>query len=193
MEMEFEVSDDYPRGANILASFIDRVRAKRNAKILELGTKRSNPENSTVHREWIADDATMILSDFADGLDVDIVADIHRLTDVFKEKEFDFIFCCSVLEHVQRPWIATGELLKVLKPGGEIFIQTHQSFPLHGFPSDYFRFSMEGLETLFADAGFENLEPGYDFPCKVFSDEAPTDQGIAFLNSVIVARRPQTQ
>ena len=39
--------------------------------------------------------------------------------------------------------------MKALKVGGLIYIQTHQSFPLHGYPHDYFRFSREALASLF--------------------------------------------
>jgi len=181
---------DSPVGLDILSSFIDRVKRTPQARVLELGSKRSVPHLSTVHRDWVADDATLILSDFEKGLDVDVVADLHSISENFRAEEFDFIFMCSVLEHVRRPWIAATELFKILKPGGEIFVQTHQAFPIHGFPEDYWRFTMEGLSLIFGDAGFEKLEPGYDFPCKVVCEGVPTDQGTAFLNSVIAARRP---
>ena len=39
--------------------------------------------------------------------------------------------------------------MKCLNKNGIIFIQTHQSYPLHGYKFDYYRFSKEALISLF--------------------------------------------
>jgi SAM-dependent methyltransferase len=175
----------------LLAEFVDRLRAISKANVLEIGTCRSNPEVATHHRDWASDDASFVMTDFQDGLDVDVVADLHSLSRSFSANHFDAVIACSVFEHVQRPWMAAPEIGKVLKPGGQVFIQTHQTFPLHGYPSDYWRFTREALETLFDEmSGFRVVQSGYEFPCRIVSQEAPgTATAIAYLNVSLVAEK----
>ncbi len=60
--------------------------------------------------------------------------------------------------------------MKALKVGGLLYIQTHQSFPLHGYPNDYFRFSQDALASLFGTTmGFEVVATNYDFPVRLYS------------------------
>jgi hypothetical protein len=40
--------------------------------------------------------------------------------------------------------------MKLLKIGGRILIETHQTFPLHGYKYDYFRFSREAIKSIFS-------------------------------------------
>jgi SAM-dependent methyltransferase len=178
-------------GAILLGNFVSALRAKRLADVLELGTLRSIPDRPTHHREWCSHDARFVMSDFVPGLDVDVVADIHSLDSVFGSQSFDFVIACSVFEHVQRPWIAAQRIANVLRPDGQVFIQTHQSFPIHGFPSDYWRFTQEALRTLFADAGLIILATWYDFPAQILSKRIPgTKNHPAFLNVCITAQKP---
>ncbi len=173
-----------------LGTFINWLRAVPHAQVLELGTKRSIPERPTHHRDWAAGDAIYTMSDFQDGIDVDVLADAHALTATFPENTFDAVIACSVFEHIQRPWIAAPEIARVLKPGGRVFVQTHQCFPLHGYPSDYWRFTTEALETLFGDAGLR-ASAFYEFPCYIVSEQEPnTKHGQAFLNVCVIADKP---
>jgi len=175
--------------AQELGRFIQWLRALPSARVLEIGTRRSNAEIATHHRDWAAADARYVMSDFQDGLDVDVVADAHALRTTFRRRSFDAVIACSVFEHIQRPWIAAQEVAAVLKSGGCAFIQTHQTFPLHGYPHDYWRFTKEALETIFRDAGLTG-EAFYEFPCEITSERLPGAGGIAFLNVCIVAHKP---
>lgn len=176
----------------LLMGFINRLHAVREAQVLELGTMRSEANRSTVHRAWAAADANYICSDFQDGLDVDVVADIHTLSHSFAADSMDAIIACSVFEHVQRPWIGAAELGKVLKPGGQVFVQTHFAFPIHGYPSDYWRYTREALETIFgADAGLAVVGSAYQFPVGLHAPELPPAETLeAYLNVCVVAEKP---
>jgi SAM-dependent methyltransferase len=177
-------------GAALLGNFISALRAKRLADVLELGTLRSISDRPTHHREWCFDDARFVMSDFVPGLDVDVVADIHSLDDVFGAQSFDFVIAYSVFEHVQRPWIGAQRIANVLRPGGQLFIQTHQSYPIHGYPSDYWRFTQEALRTLFADAGLIILATCYEFPAQIHSQRIPDTKNYpAFLNVCLTAQK----
>ena len=186
-----QTAADHPANV-LLANFIHRLHAIRNAQVLELGTKRSNPTQSTVHREWAAADAVYICSDFEDGLDVDLLADVHTLSQSVAPDSQDAVIACSVFEHVQRPWIGAAEIAKVLRPGGQVFIQTHFAFPIHGYPSDYWRYTRDALETIFgADAGLSIIGSAYQFPVDLHAPELPPPETIeAYLNTCVVAEKP---
>lgn len=138
--------------------------------VLELGTRQSQPGRSTTHRDWVPHASEFLGSDIEPGLDVDVVADVHRLSDVVGSERFDVILSCSTFEHFKYPTVAAHEIMKALRVGGLLFVQTHQSFPLHGYPSDYFRFSQNALASLFGtEMGFRVVATNYDFPARLYS------------------------
>lgn len=144
-------------------------------RILELGTRRSDPTFPTHHREWLPD-GRWTMADAYPGQDVDVTADAHDLEATFGSPSprptngwggFDAAIAVSVFEHLERPWVAAGSLAAVLAPGGWVYVATHQTFPLHGYPQDFFRFSREALALIFDDAGFEVLATSYAYPCRI--------------------------
>ena len=167
--------------------FMARCAELPSPSVLELGTLQSQPGRSTMHRDWVPHAAEFLGTDIEAGPDVDVVADLHRLTDVVGRERFDVILSCSTFEHLKYPTLAAHELMKALKVGGLIYIQTHQSFPLHGYPNDYFRFSQEALASLFGtQMGVEVVATNYDFPARIYSLRDGTAQQLpAFLNSTL--------
>jgi len=99
-------------------------------------------------------DATHLDLDAFPG--VDIIADATRIP--FKEATFDAVLCEVVLEHVHQPQEVIAEALRVLKPGGSCFFIAPFLFPFHGHPSDYRRWSVEGLKVEFS--AFDKIETG---------------------------------
>ena len=63
-----------------------------------------------------------------------------------------------VLEHLEDPQLALSEAYRVTEMGGYLLIATPFSFPLHGFPSDYRRWTMEGLKIEMNHAGFQVMD-----------------------------------
>jgi SAM-dependent methyltransferase len=135
------------------------------ALILELGTKRSDPSFPTHHKEWNPA-AKWTLSDLDWGEDVDITSDAHDLA-VFDDNAFEALIAVSVWEHLARPWVAAQAAYRVLAPGGRMYVATHQTFPLHGYPDDYFRFSTDAMRVIFEDAGFTVDSADYTYPAKI--------------------------
>ena len=78
---------------------------------------------------------------------VDVVADLAALP--FRDGVFDAVSCEQVLEHVSHPGRVTAELLRVTRSGGLIHLASPFVFPWHASPSDYHRWTLEGLATLF--------------------------------------------
>ena len=172
--------------------FIKEMASIHAPVVLELGSRRVEGTPSTLRKNWLAPHAREYIgTDIQEGDDVDIVTDLHNLSESFGENRFDGIVACSVLEHIQYPWIAVVEICRVLKPGGFVFMQTHHSFPIHAHPSDYWRFTEEGLRALFhQQVGFEIIGTRSDFPCAIISEREPQlVQHPSFLNVIITARK----
>lgn len=167
-----------------------RAHLPHREAVLELGTLRWG-NAPTHHREWAPDAPKYVMSDIGPGQDVDVVADAHDLKP-FHDAEFDALIACSLLEHVARPWLVLPAMARVLQPGGVLFIDTHQTFPLHGYPDDYFRFSTQALTVLAVDAGFEVVAVEHLFPCKITPPKyVPVWNAAAesFLNVQMFARK----
>lgn len=49
---------------------------------------------------------------------------------------------------------------------------THQCYPLHGHPSDFFRFSKEALRLIFEDAGLSVASSDYGLRCMIVPPES---------------------
>lgn len=63
--------------------------------------------------------------------------------------EFDFVLSDQVLEHVEdEPQLAFDESLRVLRAGGIAVHTTCLINPVHGHPSDYWRFTPQALSHL---------------------------------------------
>lgn len=185
----------------MIAGFWDRFRALPGpVRLLECGTlQRPGAPPSQRRDEALAirRDAAYVGLDLAAGPGVDVVADLHDLAALANGPPFDAVLICSVLEHVRRPWVAARQLARVVRPGGLLYCQTHQSFPLHDHPGDYFRFSADALREVFApDAGWRAIEAGHEYPAQVvplgnyfahargWNFEAP-----AWLNSWVLCER----
>jgi SAM-dependent methyltransferase len=171
--------------------FVDWLKQLRAGIVLEIGTRRVEGYPSTLRRDWVSGDVRYVACDFQSGLDVDVVADVEQLSKTFAAGSIDAVIGCSVFEHIRKPWLASEEIGKVLRPGGLVYIQTHQSFPIHAHPFDYWRFSREGLEILFsAENGFKSQATWYEYPASILSQRDPRALlGQAYLNVNIVAER----
>jgi len=73
----------------------------------------------------------------------------------FSDGEFDCVFCSQVLEHVSRPWAVVKECSRVLRPGGVALLTVPFLFPHHPSPTDFYRFTHEGISFLATEAGLE--------------------------------------
>lgn len=99
-----------------------------------------------------------------DMINVDIypyecVATTASLTDLpFKDGSVDGFVCDNVLEHVENPEQAVSEMKRIMKTGAFGYISTPFQYPFHSSPSDYTRWTEQGLRLLFKD--FEIVEIG---------------------------------
>lgn len=88
--------------------------------------------------------------DMLAGDGVDYVHDLEKPLPS-KVGRFDHVDCCSVLEHVKRPWLMAANITAVVNAGATILICVPFIWRLHDYPGDYWRISHEGLEVLFPE------------------------------------------
>ncbi len=72
--------------------------------------------------------------------------DIHKLP--YPDDSFDFVVSDQVMEHVRNPFIAVNEIYRVLKKDGWNILTTCLMNPVHKCPTDFWRFTPDGLEVL---------------------------------------------
>jgi SAM-dependent methyltransferase len=139
-----------------------------DARVLEIGTKQSIEGRATHAMQLFPQvpRSNYLMADVEAGADVDVIADLHALPQDWANR-FNAVMAVAVFEHLERPWIAAREVARVLVPGGFCYISTHQTFPLHGYPSDFFRFSKEALALIFRDAGMHVSECAYEHRAKI--------------------------
>jgi SAM-dependent methyltransferase len=87
---------------------------------------------------------------------VDLVASADAIP--LPEGSFDAVLLNQVLEHVPNPAHVLAELLRILRPGGHLFVTVPLVWELHEMPFDYFRYTSPGLRTLLEQVGFEQIE-----------------------------------
>jgi hypothetical protein len=141
-----------------LASFANR----KELRVLEIGSRAVISDS--LWKEHIPD-CTYTGFDTAEGRNVNVVGDAHRLSDYFPPRSFDLVFSLAVFEHLAMPWIVAEEISKVLDINGIACIETHFSFSEHELPWHFFQFNANALEILFCEElGFETIDSGLDTP-----------------------------
>jgi len=68
------------------------------------------------------------------------------------------VMLISVLEHLENPQLALSEAHRVMITGGGLLIVVPFAFPVHGFPVDYRRWTLEGLKLEVKNAGFKIID-----------------------------------
>ncbi len=96
------------------------------------------------------------------GLDISprtthVRGDGHRLP--FADRSVDWVLLVAVLEHVEDPRRVLAETMRVLKPGGRVYVAV-PFLQMEHAREDYWRWTGQGLPRLLCDAGLTILEGG---------------------------------
>lgn len=95
--------------------------------------------------------------DMRAGPGVDKVASAADLP--FADASFEVVVCAEMLEHDPAPWRSLPEMARVMQPGGWLLLTCRGiGFPLHDFPSDFWRFTGDGVRLLLGTAGLNAVE-----------------------------------
>jgi SAM-dependent methyltransferase len=87
-----------------------------------------------------------------------VQADVHL--DEFgrvalSDESVDIVLSSQVLEHVPSPQGYLAEANRLLKPGGKLLLSTHGYWKYHPDPTDFWRWTRDGLVKEIEAAGFE--------------------------------------
>ncbi|HQQ63874.1 MAG TPA: class I SAM-dependent methyltransferase [Pseudomonadales bacterium] len=159
--------------------YLEKYVPSTRGAVLEVGSKdygsTSSFRNVYHSNEYIG-------VDMADGKGVDAVVDLVEGTGSLPLGHFDLIICCSVMEHVHKPWVFAENLGKLTRTGGQIYISVPWVWRYHAYPDDYFRYSHRGVMTLFPGFEWKSIEystnvPGEFIP--VTADGKSSDDSMA--------------
>ncbi len=78
---------------------------------------------------------------------VNVVGNAAKLP--FRDGTVDAILLMAVLEHTRQPQRVVEECYRVLKDKGIIYAEVPFVFRYHSYPTDFWRFSLQGVEELF--------------------------------------------
>lgn len=169
---------------------LDRLAAemgRRAPRVLQVGSRTLlSDRNERNWRSLIAKRfgarARFIGLDLLEGTNVDVVGDICSSPRTLKAKlgedPFDLVICCHVLEHARHPARASGNIERVLRPGGLAYVATPWSQAFHATPDDYWRFSVRGLMLMFerleiVSSFYSGGDVGLDVAYRVMRDGKP--------------------
>lgn len=114
--------------------------------VIEIGSRPAAGQEEIANLRQLFPGKEFIGCDVQDGVGVDRIEDVHRLT--FADASVGTVVCLDTLEHVADPLRAVREMHRVLKPGGVCAISSVMFFPIHAHPWDFWRFTPEGFALL---------------------------------------------
>lgn len=141
---------------NLLYALVSDVAARLELAepIVEFGSLQVEDEQPSDLRPLFAG-RRFIGTDLRDGPGVDRVEDLRALR--FADGEVGTALCLDTLEHCTDPMAAARELRRVVSPTqGTVLISSVMLMPIHGYPSDYWRFTPDGLRLLLD--GFDEID-----------------------------------
>jgi SAM-dependent methyltransferase len=170
-------------------TYLQRHVPSVEGPVLEVGSK---DYGSTSSFRGVYSANEYIGVDMAPGKGVDAVVDLVEGIGPLPAAHFQLVICCSVMEHVRRPWVFAENLARLIRPGGRIYVSVPWVWRFHAYPDDYFRFSWRGIAELFHEFDWDGLEysttvPGEFIP--IGSDTKQVDDSLALRRHVGWVRR----
>ena len=86
----------------------------------------------------------------------DVCGNAHAMP--FRDEGFGFVMSQEVLEHLKDPFLAMLEMRRVLKRGGFLYLQVPFVIGYHPGPTDFWRFTKEGVREILTRSGLECVE-----------------------------------
>lgn len=117
--------------------------------LLEVGSYQVDGQEDAIDLRPLFTDVEFVGVDMRAGPGVDRVEDVTDLT--FPDDAFGTVVMADTLEHVEDVERAMVEVRRVCRPHGLVLGTSVMDFPIHGHPSDYWRFTPEAFRRLARD------------------------------------------
>ena len=114
--------------------------------ILEIGSYQVEGQSNLINLRNLFPGKAYVGMDFRPGPGVDLVADVEHLPQA--DASVGTVIAFSTFEHVRKFWLGFEEVQRVLRPDGVFLVSCPFYFHQHGYPSDYWRFTPEAIESL---------------------------------------------
>jgi SAM-dependent methyltransferase len=128
--------------------------------VLEIGSRLVPGQEALADLRPLFPGKEYVGIDAQPGAGVDCVADVEALPQA--DQSVGTVIAMSTWEHVKCFWKGFEEVHRVLRPDGAFLVSCPFYFHVHNYPSDYWRFTPEGLKLL--------LEP---YPSKIVGQHGP--------------------
>jgi SAM-dependent methyltransferase len=96
--------------------------------------------------------------DIFEGEYIDIVGKAENIP--LADESIALVITQEALEHIQDPFKAVEEMYRILRKGGFIYCQVPFIIGYHPGPTDFWRFTVEGIKEIFEKHNFECIEVG---------------------------------
>ena len=142
----------------------EEIEGKR---LIEVGSYDVN--GSLRHLVQLLNPAEYVGLDIEAGPGVDVICEAEKMVEKFGPNSFDVVISSNALEHMRYWREAVSNIKNICKPQGLIFIIVPAQIPFHGYPHDYWRYSLEDIKNIFADCEILQLEEDLESPSLVYA------------------------
>jgi SAM-dependent methyltransferase len=177
----------YGAAGNSSRTYLHRFLARAGATVrpgqlvLDAGSGRAPYRDLFAHARY--ETADFVAVEGKTYAEQDYVCDLAAIP--VEDARFDHVLLTQVLEHLPEPATVLGELHRVLKPGGTLWLTAPLFYAEHEKPYDFFRYTQFGLRHLLERAGFDVREiawmEGYlgtlSYQARVLSRSLPSSPG----------------
>lgn len=157
---------EYSKHLNLINSqeeadkhIFEYVEAHKDVSCLNIGAGLSY--NKGKHPAWVE---KLEIYDILE-LDKKLIGKAVKYGDIcccpqIPSNSYDMVISFSVFEHLDKPWLAAAECIRITKPGGINVHKAPFSTRYHPVPIDCFRYTHTGFRILFE--GLQEIFSGYD-------------------------------
>jgi hypothetical protein len=176
----------------LIGEYFNSLKNQQAIRVLEIGARN---RSGNVRRDLVGDGASYVGLDVRAGENVDVVGDAHDMAALFAPESFDSVFSMSTFEHLAMPWKVALEINRVLVDGGTVLTVTHQTWPLHETPWDFWRYSDSTWTAIFNKyTGFEIERVALGEAASVVPHNAhpltvTLPHGLSMLGSAVICRK----
>lgn len=132
------------------------LRGLQPKRVLDVGSLDVNGSTRSLFPEF-----SYVGLDGREGPGVDVVAMSWDMP--FPDATFDCVVSTEMLEHDEYPERTFAEIQRVLEPGGALILTCRgPGFPLHEYPGDYYRYTVDDLKGWLQHYNFYDIAVGAD-------------------------------